>query len=79
MRKIFHKVIVENILMQKNSKGFCEERTIDVRALNLCDYYELKSGKRKNSKSRCRNCTHFHNLEISQKNDTIDRVSNDDS
>lgn len=61
---------------RKNSKGYCDERTIDVQELNLCDYFH---GKRKNSKPCCRNCTHFHLLEVCKKNDKTDRVSNDDS
>lgn len=61
---------------RKNGKGYCDERTIDVFELNLCDYF---NGKRKNSKPCCRNCTHFHVLEICEKNDKIDHVSNDDS
>lgn len=45
---------------RKNAKGYCDERSIDVQELDLCDYF---SGKRRNSKARCRNCTHFHVLE----------------
>ena len=50
---------------QKNIKGYCDERLINVGGLNLCDYFQ---GKRRNSKARCRNCTHFHNLELDTQN-----------
>lgn len=59
----------------KNSKGYCDERTIDVQKLNLCDYF---NGKRKNSKPSCRNCTHFHLLEVCKEDNKTDNVSNDE-
>ena len=59
----------------KNSKGYCDERTIDVLELNLCDYF---NGKRKNSKPCCRNCTHFHIMEACKKDNTTDSVSNNE-
>ena len=61
---------------RKNNQGYCDERSIDVQELNLCDYF---NGKRKNSKPCCKNCTHFHLLEVCKKNSDIDRVPNDDS
>ena len=60
---------------RKNSKGYCDERSIDVQELSLCDYY---CGKRKNGKLCCKNCTHFHLLETCKKGNNIDRVPNDD-
>lgn len=45
---------------RKNSKGYCEERSIEVVESQLCDYFQ---GKRKNSKPRCRNCSYFHLIE----------------
>ncbi len=57
----------------KNGKGYCDERCMDVLESNLCDYFH---GKRKNSKPSCKNCTHFHLLEVCKKNI---KVSNDDN
>jgi hypothetical protein len=51
----------------KNAKGYCDERSIDVQELNICDYFH---GKRKNSKARCRNCIHFHVLDLNAENET---------
>lgn len=60
----------------KNTEGHCDERSIDVGALNLCDYFQ---GKRRNSKARCRNCTHFHILVInSQKIKSEDNLTKQD-
>lgn len=42
---------------RKNSKGYCDKRSVDVFELNLCDYYKCK---RKSLKPLCRNCVHFH-------------------
>jgi hypothetical protein len=50
---------------RKNAKGYCDERCIDVLELNLCDFFK---GKRRNSKPACRNCTHFHLIEVAIKN-----------
>ncbi len=60
---------------RKNGKGYCDERTIDVQELSLCDYF---NGKRKNSKPCCKNCTHFHLLGACKKSNDIDCISNDD-
>ncbi len=46
---------------RRNSKGYCDERNIEVVELNLCDYFQ---SKRKNNKPLCRNCTHFHVIEV---------------
>ncbi len=66
---------------RKNVKGYCDERRIDVQEENLCDYFH---GKRKNSKPMCKNCTHFHTIEVSnkrnkiQKKDSVDQITEDD-
>lgn len=60
----------------KNAKGYCDERSLDVQELNVCDYFQ---GKRRNSKARCRNCVHFHVLETSSDVDkNKDSVTKDD-
>lgn len=41
---------------RRNLKGYCTHRNFGVQELNLCDYFE---GKRKNSKSACKNCVFF--------------------
>lgn len=46
---------------RRNSKGYCDERNIEVAELNLCDYFQCK---RKSNKPLCRNCTHFHVIEV---------------
>ncbi len=53
------------------NKGYCDERAFDVEDSNLCDYFH---GKRKNSRLRCRNCTHFHLLEACKKDNKPDSV-----
>jgi hypothetical protein len=59
----------------KNAKGYCDERSIEVLELNLCDYFK---GKRRNSKPACRNCVHFHLIELSVKKNKENPVTEDD-
>ncbi len=49
---------------RRNLNGYCDERSIQTFEMNLCDYY---NGKRKSNKPLCRNCTHFHIVELTIK------------